>query len=281
MAELPSDLLEDVGKARVGGGGNYIQHGDYILMINKWFFQKIQDRCIILECLVIEARKKIVYEGSKPVEQEPNKPGSSCSSTANFDSEAKLSAPANSRAPVLGLYGFKEGSVDDAKVKTALSRATSDAQPMHGMLVAVSTFPKEIRSKRGEYITGLDWSCVAVPGTGVNAADKVAARAAALKVSPEKCLEVALAQLSEARANGTGAQLPANDTGSQPIQSTTTTTTAPTSTGGAPEIPGVPGVPELPAAKDPLEGWTVHPNDPSWYYRGKEIKKKDDLIAGR
>lgn len=167
MAELPDDLLEEVGKARVGGGGNWIQHGDYTFMVLKWFYQKIQDRCIILEVLVIESRKKVVMEGKNKVEDDPNAVGSTCSDTANFDGDGKLSAPANSRAPVLGLYGLKEGAVDDAKVKKALAKATSDAQPMAGMLVACSTFPKEIRSNKGNYITGRNYSCVAVPGQGV------------------------------------------------------------------------------------------------------------------
>jgi hypothetical protein len=283
MADLPSDLLDEVGKARVGGGGNYIQHGDYILMIDKWFYQKIQDRCIILECVVIESRKKIVYEGNTKVEQDPNAPGSSCSSTANFDGDAKLSAPANSRAPVLGLYGLKENSVPDEQIKQALAKATSDGQPMHGMLIAVSTFPKEIRSNKGKYITGLEWSCVAKPGTGINSPELAQARAAARRLSADEAVKVTVAQLKAAREAGTIGGLPSTESAATaPTQSSapaSTSASAPATT-SAPEIPGLPETPpSLPA--DPLTGWTVHPKDPTWYYRGKEIKKKDDILAGR
>ena len=54
MPNLPASVAEELGKARTAGGGNWIQHGDYTLMIEKWYFQKIQDECIIVEFLVCE-----------------------------------------------------------------------------------------------------------------------------------------------------------------------------------------------------------------------------------
>lgn len=278
MAELPDDLLEEVGKSRVGGGGNYIQHGDYTFMVLKWFYQKIQDKCIIVEYLVIESKKKVVMEGKLKVEDEPNAVGSTCSDTANFDGEGKLSAPANSRAPVLGIYGFKEGSVEDAKVKKALARACSDAQPMAGMLIACSTFSKEKRTKKGEYITGRNYSCVAVPGQGVNSEEMAKARVAAYKSGSDAAVKLAVEQLKAARASGGAAAMVASD--------------EPKSTAsdlGADSIPDLEDeTPDLPEEKpaDPLAGWTLHPKpgnkdaaDP-WYFRGKEVKKKSVLVAG-
>lgn len=277
MADLPDDLLEDVGKARVGGGGNYFVHGDYpIVMIDKWFYQKIQDRCIILETLVIESFKKIVYEGSKKVEEEPNAPGSTASSTANFDGNGAQSAASNSRAPVLGLYGFQENKVPDADIKKALSKALGDGQPMRGMLVAVTTFPKEIRSNKGNYITGLTWSCVAKPGTGINSPELAKARAAARDISAEKCLEVTLAQLKKFRADGA---LPGSENGK------VTESGASIDTDAAPGIPDE--TPDLPEekpdylAKYVADGWKPHPKNPeAYYYRGKELKKISDIVAG-
>jgi hypothetical protein len=276
MAELPDDILEEVGKSRVGGGGNYIQHGDYIFMINRWFYQKIQDRVIVLENVVIEARKKVVLEGKNKVEDEPNAVGSTCSDTANFDGDGKLSAPANSRAPVLGLYGFKEGSVDDAKVKKALARATGDAQPMAGMLVACSTFPKEIRSNKGNYITARNYICVAVPGQGVNTEEMAKARMAAYKAGGSDALvKLATEQLRAARASGGAAELPVSE---EPKELAASSESPPDLEDETPDLPE-----EKP---DPLAGWTLHPKagnkesaDP-YYYRGKEFKKKSALIAG-
>jgi hypothetical protein len=276
MAELPDDILEDVGKARVGGGGNYIQHGDYVLMIHRWFYQKIQDRVIVLEMVPIESRKKVVLEGKNKVEDEPNAPGSTCSDTANFDGDSKLSAPGNSRAPVLGLYGFKEGSIDDAKVKKALARATSDAQPMAGMLLACSTFPKEIRSNKGNYITGKDYSCVAKPGEGVNTEEMAKARMAAYKAGGgDAVVKLAMEQLKAARAAGGAAALPVSE---EPKELAAASESPPDLEDETPDLPE--------DKPDPLAGWTIHPKagnkesaDP-YYYRGKEFKKKSALIAG-
>jgi hypothetical protein len=281
MAELPDDLLEEVGKSRVGGGGNYIQHGDYIFMINRWFYQKIQDRCIILENLVIESRKKAVMEGKNKVEDEPNPVGSTCSDTANFDGDGKLSAPANSRAPVLGLYGFKEGTVPDDKVKKALAKATSDAQPMAGMLVACTTFPKEIRSNKGNYITGRTYSCVAVPGQGVNTEELARARMAAYKSGgAEAAVKLALEHLKAARAKGEAASLPSSEEPKTEVAATT----APGDS--VPDLEDeTPEIPDDKPAVDPLAGWTIHPKsvakgdaDP-YYFKGKELKRKSQLLA--
>ncbi len=105
MANLPKALAQQVGKSRVAGGGNYIQHGDYVMSILRYFYQKIQDECVIVEISPAEAKKKVVFEGEKKIEEEPNPVASECSSTANFDGDGKLSAPANARAPVLAIFG--------------------------------------------------------------------------------------------------------------------------------------------------------------------------------
>jgi site-specific DNA-methyltransferase (adenine-specific) len=282
MGNMPQDMLDDIGKARTAGGGNYIQHGNYILMINKWFYQKIQDRVIVLECLVVDAVKKIVYEGPKMVELEPNAVGSECSSAANFDSEAKLSAPANSRAPVLGLWGFEEGKVDDQRVKATLDQAIGDEQPAKAMLVKCSTFPKEIRSKKGNYITGLRWECVNFPGEGLNSQEMVAARRAAFAQSTEAAVKLAVQQLATARASGKGPSIAA-ETPAAPAAPT-----AAPAAFSAPEIsaPPVPGLPTVPAASSGIEkfvaaGWRKHPQNPSFWFLGQQVKSEADLIAGR
>lgn len=202
MANLPADMAAEIGKARVAGGGNYIQHGDYVVMYDKWFYQKIQDRCVILEMIVAEAHKKVVMEGDKRVEQDPNPPGSSMSDTANFDGQGKLSAPANSRAPVLGLFGYKENEVPDATVTATLDECLGPNQPARGMLVVLKTFSKEIQSRKGSYITGRNYECISKPGTGINTPDLVKARLDALAQGPEAFLRVVGEQLRTARANG-------------------------------------------------------------------------------
>lgn len=260
MANLPKDMAEDAGKARSAGGGNYIQHGDLILMIKKWFYQKIQDRCIITEFLVVDSKKKTVYEGAKAVEQEPNAVGSECSETVNYDGPGKLSAPSNARAVVLGLFGFKEGEVPDQKVSETLSYVCEDKQPAAGMLIAVSTFAKEKRQTRGEFITGRNWICVARPGDGANAPDKVAARLAAVARSPEECVKLALEHLKA----GPGVKFAEAD--------------KPSAAPAIPQVPQVPGIPSAPPV-DPLAGWTVHPDNASFYFKDGVVKSKVDILA--
>jgi hypothetical protein len=271
MGNLPQDMREEVGKARVAGGGNYIQHGDYIAMVKKWFYQKTQDRCIILECTVIQAHAKTVYHGQEAINQTPNAPGSDFSDVANFDGDGKLSAPSNSRAPVLGLFGFKEGEVPDAKVGETLDYCLGDNQPAAGMLVKLTTYPKEIRSRKGSFITGRTWECVNKPGEGLNRPEFVKARLDAFKSSPEKGVEVALSQFSSADAttNTTFAAPPAAPTGFT-----------------APTPPAPPTFAAPTAEKSYLVGWTPNPQDPKWFYRlggnGQvEQKLETDLAAGR
>lgn len=264
MPNLPASVAEELGKARTAGGGNWIQHGDYTLMIEKWYFQKIQDECIIVEFLVVESRKKVVYEGDKKIEVEPNAVGSEVSEVANFDGPGKLSAKANARAVALGLFGFKEGDVSDKIVADTMLQVVRDNTPAAGMLIKVSTYAKEKRTAKGEFITGRSWDCVAKPGSGVNSDELVKARLAAMAKGPEEAVRTALQHLSSARS-----AVAASLTGEAPAPSTE----------AAPAIPSVPSIPAAPS-KPWLVGWTVHPGDPNFYYRGSEVKTEADIRAG-
>lgn len=285
MAGIPQDMLAEVDKARVGGGGNYINHGDYVVLIDKWHYAKIQDRCIILEVIVAEARMKIIYEGDKKVEQEPNAAGSSMSDVANFDGDGKLSAPANSRAPVLGLFDLKENVAEQAaKVSETLNYCTSEAQPARGMLMSISTFPKKIRTPKPggpTHITGREYKCLDKPGTGANTADKVKARLDALVRGPEVFLNLCAQHIAESRAANGGASAAA------PALSLVPGVSIVPSAAAVPAIPSlptaVPAIPPIPAAVPwyVAEGWKQHPQDPRYFYKGSETKLESDLLAMR
>lgn len=293
LANLPKELADEVGKARTTGGGNYIVHGLYTMMIKKWFYQKSPtgDRCIILEMVPVESAKKVVYHGQEKVEQEPNAVGSECSTVANFDGAGKQSAPGNSRAPVLGLFGFKENEVPDAKVSETLDYCVSDVQPAAGMLLTCSTFPKEIRSRKGEYITGLTWECINRPGEGVNHPTMVKARIEALAAGPEAAAKVAITHLQMTRGTTTTAtatSIPGSPTTTAPAVVAPAVTT--TTTMIAPSLP--PSIPTTTAPPiqviDPFAGWEPHPDEkgkpePTWFWnRGTNtVKSRADLLAGR
>jgi hypothetical protein len=304
MANLPSDLFNEIDKARVGGGGNYINHGTYVMMVDKWFFQKIQDRCIILEMIVAEARPNIVYEGDKKVEQEPNVVGSSASDTANFDGDGKLSAAGNSRAPVLGLFDLKENDASlAAQVGQTLDQCIGPAQPARGMLVCLTTFPKKIRSPKPggpTHITGRTYSCFDKPGVGANAPDKVKARLDALARGQDEFLRVVAQHIAESRAEKAGgtsasnlAPPPAvaalaNNFAPPPAAAALASNLAPPPAAAAPAIPPLPAPPAVPAPPAAsavpwyvAEGWQSHPQNPDYYFRGNEVRSKSDLIASR
>ncbi len=179
MGKMPKEVRDRIAKARTVGGGNNIRHGEYVFMIMKSTYEKMNSgQCHINEFVVYESKKQIVVEGEKTVDVEPNPVGSQCSYVINYDGKGKLSADGNSKAIVLGLFGMTEGEVDDSLVSDTLGDFTDDAQPAKGMLVKCTTYPKEVRSKPGKYITGLNWSCVDKPGEGVNSPEACAVRLA-------------------------------------------------------------------------------------------------------
>jgi hypothetical protein len=248
-------------------------------MVKNWFYQNIQNECIVLELVVVECRKKVVYEGKNKVEEDPNEPGSECSSVANFDGKGKLSAASNSRAPVLGLFGFKESDVPDDKVSETLIAVTDEVrQPAKGMLIACSTFPKPVRSAPGTFITGLDWSCVAVPGRGVNSPEAVRARLDAFSRGPDEMVKVAIAQLADARSSGQSPGLPSSEVGAAPEDGGEQSA----SKSAIPALPQKPAAPPPLPKKDPFAGWTPHPDDPNFFYNAAhEVKTRDQILAGK
>jgi hypothetical protein len=177
MGQMPQEVRDRIAKARASAGGNNIRHGEYVLMLLKSTYEKMHSGwCHINEFLVIESKKIAVMEGEKKLDVDPNSPGSLCSVVINYDGKGKLSADGNSKAIVLGLFGLKEEQVKDELVSETLGDLTHDRQPAKGMLIKCSTYPKEVRSRPGSYITGIKWECADKPGEGLNTSEKVKER---------------------------------------------------------------------------------------------------------
>jgi hypothetical protein len=177
MGQMPQAVRDRIAKAKASSGGNNIRYGEYILMYWKSSYDKMNSGwCHINEFVVVQATKVNIMEGEKKVDVEPNQVGTQCSYVINYDGKGKLSADGNSKALVLGLFGLTEGEVDDALVSQTLGSLTDDAQPAKGMLIKLSTYAKEVRSRPGNYITGMKWECVNKPGEGENAPEAVKAR---------------------------------------------------------------------------------------------------------
>lgn len=182
MGQMPEIVRQRIAKSRANAGGNNIRYGEYVLMYWKSSYDRMNSgNCHINEYVVVQAKKIVVVEGDKQKEVEPNQVGTMCSYVINYDGKGKLSADGNSKSIVLGLFGMEEKPDDAqqiAELDQALADLTSDAQPAKGMLLKLETYPKEVRSRPGNYITGMKWSCVDRPGTGENTVEKAAARIA-------------------------------------------------------------------------------------------------------
>jgi hypothetical protein len=280
MAGLPRALAQQVGDARVTGSGNYIQHGNYVFLIKKWFFMLSpqKEQCVIIEFAVVDAQKKTVHEGTKVITAEPNGIGSDCSEVVNWDGPGKLSAAGNSRAPVLGLFGFAENEIDAAKVIETLDTCLSDAQPAAGMLISCSTAPREKRTKPGEFITARNWGCVARPGTGANAPELVAARLAALKVSAPKAVSLARQHLGLSAFDENSVATPVSAPAPQAAPAGFGFGAEPALT--LPPAPPAPPVVAAPPAPDHLVGWAPHPTAPGYFYRGQQVFTEAQLASG-
>ena len=264
MANLPPNIAKQVADARVTGGGTYIEHGDYDLMVTKWDYQELQNKVMIHEFLVINAKAKQVKEGEKVYMSEPNPVDSACSYVVDFDGAGKLSAPGNVRAVVLGLFGFKENDVSGDVVQKTLSDCVDGKA--NGMILRCSTFPKEIKSKRGEFITGMNWDCYATPGQGANRLDLAAER---MRVLKEKGAEAAAALARQHMGS------PSTEAPSVPA-AVPAPVPAPAPSVAAPPPP--PSVPAPPAVEKPwLVGWTIHPQDSRYYYKGTDVKTEEDI----
>lgn len=293
MANLPKYIKDEMADANDSGGGTYIQHGDYIMCFTKTHFFEVsrpgfESANIIHNLVPIESHKKTVYENGKPLAQEPSPVGEETSYAIDFKGKAKVVAGKNSRAVAIGLFDLPKND-KSAQVEEAVDRMCGPDQPAAFMLVKLSTFAKEVRSRPGEYITGLDWQNLSVPGpSGLNSRPLVAARAAAFKTGGGvELVRVTLAQLAEFRAAGGVTAFAAPVTDDDGVSTAPAPTPAPTVAPSAPAAaaPALPP-PAPPAAPppaipviDPFAGWTVHPADPNFYYRGTELKAKAELLA--
>ena len=261
-------MAMEIGQARSSKGGTWLQHGNYTLMITKWFFQKIQDSCIICEFVVIESKRNPVRQGDQIVDLDPNPVGSLVSEVANFDGPGKLSARGNARAVAIGLYGLRESEADDDYVTQLMSQNVKDdpGTPAAGMLLHVHTSSQEKRTAKGEYITKRNWEVIATPGTGVNTEELAKARYAAFMRGPDEAVKLASAHLANFRS---GTALPASPAATVTTPAPTATTTA------APPLPP----PSIPAPSKPwLVGWTVHPADATYFYNAAGEVKTEDAI---
>lgn len=210
MSAISKKLAQKVGAASVSGGGINIRHGKYLLMIKKVSVdKKFSGECFIMEMQVIEAEKIEVDEGGVAKNVEPNKAGSDCSYVVNFDGKGKASAPGNVKQILCAVFNVSEDQLTPEEFEgtfedVVLDRADpehpdKEVNPLRGWLIRCGTYPKEVRSEKGRFITGIKWECASPPGEGLNAPEEIAKRRKALD-GVKKAAETKAEDKTEAQA---------------------------------------------------------------------------------
>lgn len=182
MSDL--DFLYDaVQNARATQGGNYIRDGRGRLIVDKIELEKKNDGPYFIAEFVVESSQKVtVYSElqKKPLDIEPNEPGSRCSMAVPLADPKIKSGPGNVKTFVLGLLGFSESEVDakPGALKTTLEQLRSAKQPARGMVIDFETYRKVTRAGDKELVLP-KWSSVA-PTAG-NDPESIARRRAKLE----------------------------------------------------------------------------------------------------
>lgn len=135
------DLFREIAEASATKGGNHIKHGDYDMIVDKCILDKKEaGTCFIVELFV--------ERSTKTGDNEPNAPGSRCSTVWNLTKHK--SAKGNIKAFVLAMEGKDESnvSVDDAQV--LIKESIGDKY--RGQRIKCSTYKKMTKDGKTELV---------------------------------------------------------------------------------------------------------------------------------
>lgn len=186
ISEKLKAAMKKAATVNLSGNGVLIrQYGNYVFMVDKWFFkQGHKGLSDIHELVTMKAEKVTVYEDEKKVEVDPHAVGSRVSAIFNYDGKGKDMAPINSMRFLLGLFGVNEADISDEDKEASLAQATGKDNPTQGMLIACEVYPA--KTNAGRWIAVCRWSCVDKPGEGQNAPDVVKKRWAEYEAKRKK-----------------------------------------------------------------------------------------------
>ena len=324
MADVSADIAGFITEAKVLGSSDNIRHGKYKMLIKRIFADIVETdkgkhKFAFVEMTPIESAPNPQVEGDRvdyvgpaapgtgPLKDDGTKPnlvGSNCALKVDFDGAGSMSAGANIKAFILGLFGKKDGEVpgpvidatwrDLARQKAVKAgeivgfdtttnqpvKADKDkvANPACGMVIMCTTVTKKKRTPndKGMYITKLVWSPVPgsiprmgeTPGSGENADDLVAKRRAEIEAN---------------MIAGAAADDDEEETVTPPPAA------APVGAAPPPPAPSPPAAPPPPAPFTPPAPWRLHPtaqgNAPDgtpWYWDGGQgVKSLKTLELGK
>lgn len=257
MAFLPDGMADEIADADVFTRGERARDGEYTFLHIKTSYEKTRrGPALIIEHEVVEA-KKIVAD------VEPNAVGSRVSYFMPDYGDAAVMLKPNMKNYVCGLAGHDPKTVSKEVVKELTKRVGGPDQLGRGMLIKGLTFHTEKRND-GEDFMGFNW--YPVPGENTPTSAGVLKRRAELDARGAGSRSESSSASNGNGSNGNGASTAPALPG------------AGSSADGPPALPGAAPVDPIEALK--AQGWKEHPADKSYMWRGKEYKKKEELVAG-
>ena len=193
---VPDSIKKKLAETTSKGGGAFLGYGMYLLMVKKWFFfQGYEGISDIHEFVILRAEKKIVQEGDKKVDREPNPVGSLASHVIAYHGNSKTMAEQKTTEFFLALFGITDDEISgDDKVKT-IDECTGETQPCKGMIIGCDIYPKEKRNTKGEWLALPNFMHIAKPNApGENSAEAAVKRWAEYEVRMRQGAPVAAAQ---------------------------------------------------------------------------------------
>lgn len=243
MAWLPKEYAEATAKEKAARGYNRATDGDYIFDIKDISYEEVttskgtKEMALIMRHRVVESKP---HPSGQPAGIVPVAAGEDLDYFLPDYGDAKVMLKKNLKGYVLGLLGLDEKTVDQGKLAETIGLIGGPRQLARGMRIRGVTFHTNKKDDGGDFM-GFNWHPVA--GENIPDAPSVLQRRAAFEAE-------ASSEIPKAGGTATASN------GSAP-----------------PAIPGAPNIPAAPPASNPMDGWTVHPSNPAYYYRPDRTKK--------
>lgn len=150
-ADPLAGIFQQIANSKASGGRPVIVDGAYLFLIQRVFLDSFPSgRCFIVELKVLQCAPN--FQGV-----DPNPLNSECGFVVNFDGAGKKSAASNVKRFALSLFGQNESAINPAAFVEDLAWMTGPAQPCMGKLIRATTYRKEKREKKGEWIVLPGW----------------------------------------------------------------------------------------------------------------------------
>lgn len=259
MAWLPPQMAGEVANSKALRQYQRFVPGEYILLIKNVEYEEVTTQKGVKEHAIV-CRQVCVDSKPHPKGQPPNITPNAVGEQVDYFipdwGDAKVYTKPKLKSWVLGLIGRDEKGVDASKLAETIGLIGGERQLARGMYIRTIVTASVKQNEDGESYMNHEW----LPVAGEN--DPTAPSVIARRKEIESNTDAGVAAAAASATAGNVPALPGN---------------------GIPALPGG-GIPSLPAA-NPMDGWSPHPSDPSFFYRGDKTKKgvykQAEIVAGQ